>query len=169
MPNVVPRFAVAIWRGVLSSPPLTLNGWVAFDLPRVVTALGASLLTGLVAVHAYVLVTQPDLPGYFAVYAAVLTAGCLAAAGAMVSGSTRLKLIGPQLGWYLGSLVCTAFLVIYLASRFVGLPGLGALTDRWDVAPGTLAMALAAGFVAVHTTVLSGINVAYPQRQHWHD
>lgn len=25
------------------------------------------------------------------------------------------------------------------------------------------------GVIAVHTTVLSGINVAYPQRQNWHD
>lgn len=24
-------------------------------------------------------------------------------------------------------------------------------------------------FLAVHTTVLSGINVAYPQRQQWYD
>ena len=28
-------------------------------------------------------------------------------------------------------------------------------------------MALAAAFIAVHTTVLSGINVAYPQHRGW--
>lgn len=154
------------WQAVFSSRLLTLNGYVAFDVPRVVTGLGASLLMGLVAVHVYVLATEPGLPVYFLIYAGVLIAACLSAAGAMVFA---LKRIVPQLGWYFGSLVCTVFLLIYLGSRFAGLPGLVALTARWDLAPGTMAMALAAGFIAVHTTVLSGINVAYPQRQNWHD
>ena len=57
----------------------------------------------------------------------------------------------------------------YLASRAVTLPGLVALTGRWDFAPGTFAGALALGFVAVHMSVLLGINVAYPQRQQWSD
>ncbi len=151
---------------MLSSPPLSLNGWVKFDLPRTVTALGVSVLVGLVSIHAYELVTQPDLPAYFAAYSGALMLGCLAAAGAMVFG---IRPLVPQAGWYLGSSVCTGFLVIYLVTRFLVLPRLDALTGRWDIAPGTLAMALAAGFVAVHTTVLSGINVAYPQQRNWRD
>lgn len=67
------------------------------------------------------------------------------------------------------SMVCSAFLGVYLITRWVSLPGLVTVTARWDFAPGTLAMALAAAFIAVHTTVLSGINVAYPQRRQWHD
>lgn len=155
-----------IWRRALSSPPLTLNGWVRFDLPRTVTALGVSVLTGLVAIHAYLLATQPDLPGYFAVYSAALMSGCVAVAGAMVVGSRPAV---SRAAWYLGSCVCTGFLAIYVLTRFLALPRLEALTGRWDIAPGTLAMALAAGFVAVHTTVLSGINVAYPQQRNWRD
>jgi hypothetical protein len=161
-----PQQANAILRSVLSSPVLTMNGWVAFDLPRTVTALGVSLLSGVVAVHVYLLATMPALPGYFAVYAGLLMVGCLAAAGAMIFGRTPFI---PRVGWVLGSLLCMAFLTVYLATRFVAVPGLTALTDRWDVAPGTLAMALAAGFIALHTTVLSGINVAYPQRRNWRD
>jgi hypothetical protein len=151
---------------MLSSPVLTLNGWVAFNLPRTVTALGGSLLLGIVAVHVYVSITRQPLPLYFLVYVMALTVGCLAAASAMAFG---VKPSVPQWGWYLGSVVSVVFLGIYLASRFVGLPGLEALTGRWDVAPGTLAMAFAAGFIGLHTSVLSGINVAYPQRQGWHD
>ncbi len=164
--GVVPRCFAALWRAVLSSPVLTLNGWVAFNLPRTVTALSGSLLLGLVAVHAYLLITAPNLPAYFVVYSAVLAVGCLAAAAAMAFGS---KPTVPQVGWYLGSAVCMAFLFIYLLSRFASLPGLDALTGRWDLAPGTFAMVFAAGFIAVHTTVLSGINVAYPQQQQWFD
>lgn len=156
---------MALWRGILSSPVLTLGGYFAFNLPRTVTAIGQSLLAGLVAVHAYVFTTEPGLPVYFAVYAAVLTVGCLTAAGVMIIGSKPLV---PQAGWHLGSVVCLGFLVGYVVARWVRLPALEALTDRWDCAPGTLAMALAAAFVAVHTTVLSGINVAYPQHREWH-
>lgn len=164
--DLAARRASALWRLLLTSPVLTLNRWVAFNLPRAVTALGGALLTGLVAVHVYVLGTRPYLPGYFAAYVLVLAAACLIAASAMVIG---IKPSVPQAGWYLGSLICSAFLVVYLVTRWAGLPGLGAVTARWDFAPGTLAMMCAAAFIAVHTTVLSGINVAYPQRQQWYD
>lgn len=145
---------------------LTLNGWVAFNLPRTVTALGGALLTGLVAVHVYVLIKEPDVPGYFVAYVLALALACLTAASATVVG---IRAAVPQAGWYLGSLVCLAFLSVYLITRWVSLPGLATVTGRWDFAPGTLGMACAAGFIAVHTTVLSGINVAYPRRRQWYD
>lgn len=160
------RLWLKAWHKVVSSPVLTLNGYVAFDLPRAVTGLGTSLLMGLAAVHIYLAATRPGLPLYFWVYVAVLIAACLGVAAAM---AFAIKPRVPQAGWYAGSLVCAAFLAIYLGSRFVSLPGLVAVTGRWDLAPGTFAMAFAGGFIAVHTTVLSGINVAYPQRQNWRD
>ncbi|OBB79966.1 oxidoreductase [Mycobacterium colombiense] len=166
MADLVERRMSALWRRFLSSRVLTLNGWVAFNLPRTVTALGGGLLAGLVAVHVYVLATEPDLPQYFAAYALVLAAACVTAASAMV---VRITPAVPQAGWYLGSLVCLGFLALYLVTRWVSLPGLVAVTARWDFAPGTLGMACAAAFIAVHTTVLSGINVAYPRRQQWYD
>lgn len=150
----------------MSSRLLTLDGWVAFDVPRAVTAIGEVLLIGLAGVHVYILFTALALPGYFFVYALVLIACCLIAAASLVANFNASV---PQRGWYFGSFVCLVFLGIYLVSRVVNLSGLEELTGRWDVAPATLAMALAAAFVAVHTTVLSGINVAYPRRQGWQD
>ncbi|OBI46102.1 oxidoreductase [Mycobacterium kyorinense] len=145
---------------------LRLGGYVAFDLPRTVTALGGVLLLGIVAAHIYVLTRETSPPVYFVIYAAALIAGCLLAAGVMWLGlNPRL----PQLGWLLGDLVSLVFLGLYLASRAASMPGLVAVTGRWDVAPGTWALACAGGFIAVHMTVLLGINVAYPQRQNWHD
>lgn len=138
---------------------------MAFNLPRTVTALGAALLTGLVAVHVSVLITGSNLARYFAAYVLVLAAVCLVA-GALMVGS---KPAVAQAGWCLGSAACAAFLALYVATRWVSLPGLGAVTARWDFAPGTFGMACAAGFLAVHATVLSGINVAYPQLRQWHD
>jgi len=86
MVDLVARRSPALWRGIMSSPMLTLGGWFAFNLPRAVTATGQSLLAGLVAMHVYVWTVQPGLPGYFAVFAAVLTGGCLTAPAS--SGAT---------------------------------------------------------------------------------
>lgn len=154
------------WRRSRLSRMLRLGGYVAFDLPRTVTALGDVLLLGIVATHVYILLKETGLPRYFVFYAAALIAGCLLAAG-----STWLNFnpLVPRLGWLLGSMVSLIFLGIYLASRAVSVPGLVAVTGRWDFAPGTFALAFAAGFVGVHLSVLLGINVAYPQRQGWQD
>jgi hypothetical protein len=145
---------------------LRLGGYVAFDLPRAVSALADLLLLGIVATHVYILTTETALPGYFVIYAAVLIAGCLLSAGAIW---LNLYPVVPQLGWFLGSVLSLAFLSVYVASRVASLPGLVAVTGRWDFAPGTLALAFAAGFIVVHMSVLLGINVAYPQRQGWTD
>ncbi|MCV6965408.1 oxidoreductase [Mycobacterium intermedium] len=166
MVGFVQRLWLKIWHKIFSSRLLTLGGWIAFDLPRTVTAIGDGLLIGLIAVHVYLLNSQPALPGYFVGYALTLIVGCLVAAALMVG---RFKHAVPRHGWYVGSFCCLVFLGVYLLSRMLSLPGLEALTGRWDLAPGTLAMTLAGGFLAVHTTVLSGINVAYPQRQGWQD
>ncbi|MCV7399273.1 oxidoreductase [Mycobacterium fragae] len=157
---------VELWKRSRVYRMLRLGGYVAFDLPRTVTALGGLLLLGIVVAHLYVLTTQTALPAYFVVYAVVLIVGCLAAAGAMW---LALNPHVPQLGWLLGDLISVVFLGLYLASRAASLPGLVALTGRWDVAPGSLAGAFALGFIAVHMSVLLGINVAYPQRQNWRD
>jgi hypothetical protein len=145
---------------------LRLKGYVAFNLPRTVTSLGAALLTGIAAAHVYVVASQPALPVYFVAYVATLGACCLFTATLLWLGRNPVV---PQLGWFLGDLVSVVFLALYVASRAVILPGLIAVTGRWDFAPGSLAGAFALGFIAVHISVLLGINVAYPQRQPWFD
>jgi hypothetical protein len=145
---------------------LRLKGYVAFNLPRTVTTLGAALLIGIAAAHVYVVTSRPALPAYFIVYTAILGACCLLTAAFLWLGRNPLV---PQLGWFIGDLVSVAFLGVYLASRVATLPGLVAVTGRWDFAPGTLAGAFALGFIAMHMSVLLGINVAYPQRQPWFD
>jgi len=158
--------AVETWRRSRLSRWLRLNGYVAFDLPRTVTALGGLLLVGIIVAHAYVLATQQALPLYFVLYCAVLITACMLAAGGMW---LAVKPRAPQLGWFAGDLVSVVVIVLYFASRAASLPGLIALTGRWDFAPATFALAFAGAFVAVHMSVLLGINVAYPQRQGWHD
>jgi hypothetical protein len=145
---------------------LSLGGYVAFDLPRVVTGLGAVLLLSIAAAHVYILISQPELPAYFVVYAIVVIAGCLAVAGSIGFGRNPAV---AQAGWFFGDLLAVLFLGVAVGTRIVSLPGLAALTGRWDFVPVTFALAFAAAFLAVHGSVLAGINVAYPQRQQWND
>lgn len=162
----VDNVLVDLWRRSRLYEWLRLKGYVAFDLPRTVTMLGGMLLIAIVAAHVYVVTTEPGLPVYFKIYCAVLIACCLMVAGGMWFGrNPRI----PQLSWFFGDLLSVVFLGIYLVSRAVSLPGLVAVTGRWDFAPGTFALGFAGAFVALHMSVLLGINVAYPERQGWQD
>ncbi|HEY1842540.1 MAG TPA: oxidoreductase [Mycobacterium sp.] len=145
---------------------LRLKGYVAFNLPRTVTMLGAALLIGICVAHLYVLASQLALPTYFVVYTGAVIACCVLAAAAMWLGRNPRV---PQLGWLFGDLISVVFIGVYLASRAASLPGLVAVTGRWDFAPATFAGAFALAFPAIHMSVLLGINVAYPQRQQWTD
>lgn len=145
---------------------LSLGGYVAFDLPRAVTGLGALLLVGIAVVHIYVWTSQDALPPYFQAYAAVVIALCLMFAGSL--GYARNPRVA-QAGWYFGSLLAVAVLAVDIGTRIASLPGLVAVTGRWDFAPATFTLAFAGAFIGLHGSVLLGINVAYPRRQHWAD
>ncbi|WP_025735696.1 hypothetical protein [Mycobacterium genavense] len=148
------------------SRTLRLGGYVAFDLPRTVTGLGVLLLSGNAATHLYAALSQPAPPGYFTIYATVVAVGCVLLAGVLYFGRNSLV---AHSGWRFGSLLCLAVLGADVGTRMARLTGMTAITGRWDFAPATFALAFAGAFVALHATVLLGINVAYPQRQHWTD
>lgn len=148
---------------------LSLGGYVAFNLPRLVTGSGVVLLLGLAVTHAYALATQATqgaLPWFFVAYAAAAIAGCLLAAGALAVGPNHSV---AQAGWYFGSLLSVVVIGVDVVTRVAYLPALTATTGRWDFAPASFAFAFAAAFLALHGSVLLGINVAYPQRQQWED
>jgi hypothetical protein len=145
---------------------LRLGGYVAFDVPRVVTGLGAVLLLGLAASHAYLLLDQEAPPWYLVLYAVAVIAGCVLIAVGLAYGRNPPV---PQGSWFAGSLLSAAVLVVDVATRWASLPGVVSVTGRWDVAPATFALAFACAFIGLHGSVLLGINVAYPHRQHWND
>jgi len=148
---------------------LSLGGYVAFDLPRVITGLGATLLAGIAATHGYLMYSsagQGELPGAFVVYAVAVIAACLLAAAGMAFGRNPAV---AQAGWYFGSLLSVVILGVDVATRITSLPRLTAVTGRWDVAPATFALAFAGAFIGLHASVLLGINVASPRRQQWED
>lgn len=145
---------------------LSLGGYVAFDLPKAITGLGALLLLAIAATHVYMLVGYETMPAYFLVYAAAVIVCCVVIAGAMGFGRNPRV---PQAAWYLGSLLSVVLLCLDVGTRVAILPGMTTVTGRWDFAPATFALAFAGAFLGLHASVLLGINVAHPQRQHWED
>jgi hypothetical protein len=143
--------------------------YFAFNGPRVTTALGIVVLLGITAIRLYWLaggLLVPDYPVYFTAYLVLLVFAALLAAAGMVAGR-RTGLV--KIGWVLGSLVSGVSLAMYVVSRARGLPGLPQLVGRWDYPVGTFAIALAAAFLGLHFSVITGMNVAYPHRRQWHD
>jgi len=157
----------ARWIGIAQL--ISFYRYIAFNVPRVITAVGIVMLLGVAAIRLYWLVggfPVPAYPTYLDMYFRLLVAVTVLAAGSMVIRS-KPKLV--RLGWMLGSLVSMASIAMYVASRTVGLPGLPQLLRWWDYPLGSFALVLAALFVALHLSVVTGMNVAYPQRRDWHD
>jgi hypothetical protein len=164
---VVVAERVLRWTGL--GQLISFYRYFAFNGPRVTTATGIAVLLGIAAVRLYWLAggfLLPKYPAYLAAYFALLVTAALLASVGMVAGR-RPGLV--KAGWALGSLVSAASIAMYVASRTFGLAGLPHLVKRWDYPLGTFAMALAALFLALHFSILTGMNVAYPQRRHWHD
>lgn len=157
--------AVLRWTGL--GKLISCYRYIYFNGPRTTTALGMSLALGVGAIHLYLLVTNQalarrvDSPAYLDVSFALLFTSALLAALGMVTGR--------RLGWALGSLVSAAAIMVYVASRVWGLPGLPLLVGWWDYPVGTFALALAAMFLGLHFSVVTGLNVAFPDRRDWHD
>ncbi|WP_369205625.1 hypothetical protein [Streptomyces sp. PU-14G] len=146
---------------------LSFSRYFAFDLPRLTSGCGVLLLLGTATARLYQAITgyPADRPGYLTVCLVVLASGAFLAAVGVVAGVRRVL---TRAGWALGSLVSTVSAVGYLAGRVAGLPGLPEVQGRWDHPLGTVTLILAGGFLALHASVLMGLNVAVPDTRHWH-
>jgi hypothetical protein len=159
--------AVLRWTG--SGKLISFYRYFSFNVPRVTTASGIVLLLGVGAIRLYWLTggfLVSNFPVYLTACVVLLVIAALLASAAMVVGR-RPGLV--RIGWALGSVVSAASIAMYVVSRILGLPGLPQLVQRWDYALGTFSMALAAMYLMLHFSVLTGMNVAYPERRQWHD
>lgn len=151
------------WTGLPKA--ISFYRYFAFNLPRLTTATGITLLLSTVAIRLYLLVGDFRFPAYFDAYLALIVAISLAAAVLMVVPRLRVT----RLGWALGTLAQVPSIAMYLTSHSAGLPGMHQLAGRWDYPLGTLAMGLAAMYVAGHFSVVTRMSIAYPDRRNWHD
>ena len=159
-----PMTTLLRWTGV--EKVVSFYRYFAFNGPRVTTASGIVLLLGIATTWLAGGFPVPAYASYFTAYLALLVVGALLAAAGMVAGR-RPGL--AKVGWALGSLTSAGSLAMYAASRARGLPGLPQLVGRWDYPLGTFAMALAALFLGLHFSVMTGLSIAYPDRRNWCD
>ncbi len=140
--------------------------YFAFNAPKTTTAGGMALLGATAVAQMFLLIRHFDVPAYVVVWFLLMIIGSLLAAFAMSVGTV------PSLtrsGWALGSAVSLASITMYFASRAVGLPGLPQMVGRWHYPLGNLTLAMGLLFLALHFSVVTGMNVAYPRTRCWHD
>lgn len=143
---------------------VTSYRYFAFNIPRVVTSVGVLLLAGLAGALLYLWLGDFEFPAYLAVYFALSAGGCLVASILLWATPALITL-----GWVLGDVMSTVFVVGYVVSRLAGLPGAPELKAWWDFPAGTFGMLFAGLFVATHFSILTKVNIAYPQQRNWHE
>lgn len=141
---------------------ISFYGYIRFDQPRLVTATGVGLALGVGLIHLYEFPGHLEASAYAGVAFAAVAVGSLVSAVGMLRGAKGW-------GWALGAAISFAAFVAYVVSRTLGLPGLEEFVGRWDYPTGTVAMALEGLYLALYSSVVAGMNVAYPERHGWHD
>jgi hypothetical protein len=137
----------------------------AFDLPKLTSAAGVSLLLGIAAVRIYWL-AHGNPPAYLAAYFALVATFATFSAIAILA--VRWWTI-VRVGWAVGSLVSLSAACMYIVSRGAGLPEVEQYTYRWEYALGTFGLVLCVAYLGLHFAVVTKMTVAYPQRQQWYD
>jgi hypothetical protein len=136
--------------------------YIYLDAPGVTRWMGVALILLVGLIH---LVETPEYFGitlYLGALFAANVAGSVVAAVGIYRGSRNW-------GWLLGAVISGAALVAYLLSRTFGLPGFAEGAGAWDEPLGTVSMIVEALFIAAYFTVVTGMNVAYPDRRDWYD
>jgi hypothetical protein len=136
--------------------------YIYFNQPRLVTFTGIWLILMIGLTHMYVFPLHFRGAPYLGLSFAVLCAASLVSAINILRGSRRW-------GWALGAVISSIAFVSYILSRLFGLPGFPEAQHNWANPPGTVAMAFEAVFIATYISLISGVNVAWPQKRGWHD
>ena len=140
---------------------VSFYSYVYFDLPQLTRLSGVGLVLLVGAIHAYELPHHFVLAPYIGVSFALLVAGALLSAYGIVRGA--------RWGWWLGSLISAIALVGYLASRLSGLPGFAQAMGEWDTPLGSVAAIVESLYLGLHFSILTGMNVAAPDKRNWYD
>ena len=148
------------WTGI--GKMISFYRYIYFDHPRVVTFLGISVILTIGLIHAYALPDHFERAPYLGISFAVLLVLSFASAFNILRGS-RVT------GWLLGAVISGVALVCYLLSRLFGLPGFEEAQGAWATPAGTVAMGLEALFIFLYTSLITGMNVAWPEERDWHD
>lgn len=136
--------------------------YIYFDQPRAVTFLGVSLILTIGLIHLYALPAHFEISPYLGLSFAVLFVLSFASAFNILRGSYAT-------GWLPGAVISGVALVFYLLSRLFGFPGFEEAQSAWATPAGTVAMGLEAFFIFVYMSLITGMNVAWPEQRDWRD
>lgn len=136
--------------------------YIYLNGPGVSRWAGVFLILLVALIHLIEAPEHFEFAGYLGVLFLLASAGSVVAAVGVFRGARTW-------GWLLGAIISAVALVAYPISRFFGLPGFSEGVGAWDEPLGSLAMIVEALFLAGYFTVITGLNVAYPERRDWHD
>ncbi len=136
--------------------------YIYFNQPRATTIVGISTILTIGLIHAYALPEHYEIAPYLGLSFAVLFALSFASAFNILRGSHTT-------GWLLGAVISGVALVSYLISRLFGLPGFEEAQGAWATPAGTVAMGLEALFIFIYVSLITGMNVAWPEKRDWRD
>ncbi len=151
--------ALLRWTGI--GKLISFYRYIYFNGPGVVKWSGIGLILMIGLTHMY------ELPKHFEAEKYIgLSFGALFA-GTLLSALWILK--GLRWGWTLGAVISSVAVVAYVISRTWGLPGRPEFVGRWDYPSGTVAIGFELLFVFLYFSIVTGMNVAAPNRRDWHD
>ena len=152
--------ALLRWTGI--SKLISFYRYIYFNQPRLVTFTGISLILMIGLTHMYVFPQHFRTAPYLGLSFAVLFIISLVSAINILRGSRRW-------GWLPGAVISGIALVSYILSRTLGFPGFPEAQNNWANPPGTVAMAFEAIFILTYISIITGMNVAWPEEREWHD
>lgn len=141
---------------------ISLYRYIYINQPQLTRLAGIALILTVGAIHA---IEAPDhfrAAAYLGVLFALNVAATLVAALGILRGA-------KVWGWTLGALVSGLSALAYLATRLLGLPGLGEAAGGWDEPLGSLALIFEGLFLAGWFSIVTGLAVAAPDRRSWND
>ena len=136
--------------------------YIYFNQPRLVTFTGISLILLVGFTHMYVFPRHFETAPYLGLSFAVLFVLSLISAFSILRGSRRW-------GWALGAVISGVAFVSYILSRLFGFPGFEEAHNSWANPAGTVAMAFEVLFEFTYVSLVTGMNVAWPEERDWHD
>jgi hypothetical protein len=136
--------------------------YIYFNQPRLVTFTGISLILMIGFTHMYVFPEHFKTAPYIGLSFAVLFVISLVSAINILRGSYRW-------GWLPGAVISGVAILSYILSRLFGFPGFPEAQHDWANPPGTVAMAFEAIFILTYVSLITRMNVAWPEEREWHD
>lgn len=136
--------------------------YIYFNQPRLVTFTGISLILMIGFTHMYVFPQHFETVPYLGLSFVVLFGISLVSAINILRGSYRW-------GWLPGAVISGVALLCYILSRTLGFPSFPEAQHDWANPPGTVAMAFEAAFIFLYISLITGMNVAWPEEREWHD